>query len=588
MAGPQRINWLEWMPQRLKISSKIQGIVPFRPNPVQEKLYMVMEAQRDAGLPTRVIVLKSRQHGISTGFEAYCFTDVFNRAGRRAFVAAHDNEASQVLFTMNKLFNTYLPREEQREMVGDSKRELRWASPRDSSFLVQTAGKKSLGRSDHFHLLHCSEVAFWPDAASSLLSVLQCVPDEPDTAVLIESTANGVGGEFYDRWQQAVQDYRASNGALDGYVPLFFSWLEDPTNVMPVPKGYDWGALTEDEEYLKVACKATDEQLYWRRWALVNKCGGDEEKLKQEYPTTPEEAFRHSGRPAIPSIIRARHRSTAKPEAERCRFHWDPGQPCGVRPEFGMFTENCWLIWNRPEEGHDYIVAGDIFTGQLCSPSNANSEPDWNASVVLNRRELRTDAARMDRQMPDIFGEEMVKCAWWYNEAWASPEINNAGYAALASFVRYGYNRLYQRQPVQDSVRVDDAPFLGWKTTMGNRDPLIDDYIAACRADWSTTGGQHEADYENKLTILWEEIVRQEDTFERDKRGKRQHRAGTFDDALFALMIAWALHVRCPRGALPTAPPIRRARVVADMNRPGAVDWGMQEVAISSRQTETE
>ena len=582
-----QISWLEWMPTRLKISSKVDGIIPFRPNKVQLKLYAVIEAQRAAGLPSRVIVLKSRQHGVSTGIEALYFTDVFNRAGRRAFVAAHDYAASQVLFTMNKMFDDYLPPGEQKPKIGDSKTELRWAPPHDSSFLVQTAGKKSLGRSDHFHLLHCSEVAFWPDAEESLGAVSQCVPPKPDTVILLESTANGVGGAFYDKWQEAVHAYRESGGGLDGYVPLFFSWMEDPTAVMPVPPNYDWGQLDEDEEYLNVQHGASDQQLYWRRWALAHNCGGDVERFKQEYPSSPEEAFRHSGSPAISIAIRTQHRSTVRPEAERVRLHWDPGFPSGVRAEFGMFTENCWLVWYRPEEDHDYALGGDIFTGQLCSPSNSNSDPDCNAAVVLNRRELRTDAARMDRTMPDIFGEEMVKCAWWYNEAWASPEINNAGYAALASFTRYNYNHLFQRQQVQDSIRIDDAPYLGWKTTPGNRDNLIDDYIAACRADWNTMVGQHEADYENKLLILWEEIVIQEDTFERDKRGKRQHRAGTFDDALFALMITWALHLRCPRGTVPAVAPIRRAHSMADMNQPGAVDWGVTETPESTRQLET-
>jgi hypothetical protein len=48
--------------------------------------------------------------------------------------------------------------------------------------------------------------------ASHFAGVVQAVPDEPDTEIILESTANGVGGEFHERWQQAeagVGDYAA-------------------------------------------------------------------------------------------------------------------------------------------------------------------------------------------------------------------------------------------------------------------------------------------------------------------------------------------------------------------------------------------
>ena len=582
---------MEWMSTRLKIVSLAGERVPLVPNSAQMKMFAVMEAQRQAGYPMRLIVLKSRRQGCSTGFEGYCFADVFNRPTRRAFVAAHDSEASQVLFNMNKMFDNYLPDDEKKPKTGDSKKELRWAPPHDSSFIVQTAGKMTLGRSDLVHDLHCSEVAFWPSAEQSLLSVLQCVPDEPDTAILIESTANGVGGEFYERWHQAVRRYTESKGALNGYVPLFLSWLDDPNNTRKVPKRYDWGELTDDELRLQNApFRATPEQLYWRRYAIHAKCGGDEELFSQEYPATPESAFRHSGRPAIPVYIRAHHRNTVE-EPLKCRLYWDASQKCGVRAEYGDFKEDCWLVWRRPDEDHNYTIGGDIGTGQLSTPTkvaSAQNLPDANAAVVLDRRELMTVAARMDRSAPDLFGEEMAKAGWYYGEAWVSPEVNNAGYATLAALQRLKYTRIFTRQSFQDSVFVEDKQFLGWKTTLGNRDQMIDDYLAACRPEWKTLGGEHRAeDWEGVLRILWDEIVTQEDTFETDKKGKRQHRRGCFDDALFALFIAWQLHLRCPDNIQATTPPNRKKQKVRDLNQPGSVDFGVTHEAPNPRVRET-
>lgn len=82
--------------------------------------------------------------------------------------------------------------------------------------------------------LHCSEVAFWGSARKTLVSALNAVPKRPGTAVLLESTANGAGGEFYDRWNEAVRIQHESPGRLDCYLPLFVGWHEHAEYVKPV------------------------------------------------------------------------------------------------------------------------------------------------------------------------------------------------------------------------------------------------------------------------------------------------------------------------------------------------------------------
>ena len=44
-------------------------------------------------------------------------------------------------------------------------------------------------------------------------------------------------------------------------------------------------------------------QMNWRRHTLMNKCGGDEDKFKQEYPLTPDEAFITSGKRVFKEIL---------------------------------------------------------------------------------------------------------------------------------------------------------------------------------------------------------------------------------------------------------------------------------------------
>lgn len=550
------------------IITKAGDLIGLVPNSQQREVLAAIAAQRAAGVPVRLLILKARQIGFSTISEAVLFLDTFDRPHRRALVAAHDDDSSEGLFRMTKLFEEAWPAAERKPTEYSSKKEIAWAAPHRSQFQVQTAGKLRLGRGSTIHSFHGSEVAWWTNATETLLSVLQAVPDDPDTMVILETTANGIGGEFWERWQQAVRERREHPDDLSGYLPLFFSWLDYPEYRMKLPEGYEQGEPDEDEEAL-VELGADAEQLYWRRRTIIDKCGGNVNLYNQEYPSSPEIAFQQSGRAAIdPRIIR-RHRSTIE-EPRRARLTWDKNvQPGGVRIDFGDFPDPCWYIYRTPEDRHDYTVGGDVAEGELSDPADATSNPDFHGGLVLDRVTTMFVAEFNNRTLDaDEFGEELLKAAWYYNYSWASPEANAAGLAAVLVFKRANYSRLYRREGSDESVEVKDAKRLAWKTTTANRDLMIDDYLAACRPDpiekWA-----------DRIVCPSQRLVEQEETFHIDKTGKRQHRPGCFDDLLFAGFICWQLHLRCPRtrGAVATAwrPGLTHARY-AD-----GVDLGVPE-----------
>ena len=97
-------------------------------------------------------------------------------------------------------------------------------------FIVSTAGSDSVGRGETLTHVHASELAFWPKstAAEIFNGLLQAVPNTRETAVFIESTANGVTGLFYDLWKGAVD-------GTNGFVPVFIPWYIDPEYREPVP-----------------------------------------------------------------------------------------------------------------------------------------------------------------------------------------------------------------------------------------------------------------------------------------------------------------------------------------------------------------
>jgi len=531
------VNPVDWLAANLRIIDKGGSLVPLVPNQQQIQLYAYLARQQAAGQPGRAIVLKARRMGVSTAVGGLFFALTNLNPNRSAFICAHDDTSSADLFQMTRRFQQELPAGLQRETEYSNRREIVYRSPWRSQVQVQTAGTSTLKRGALVHFLHCSEVAWWRDAGATLLSVLQTVPDRTETLIILESTANGASGEFYDRWNAAVAYRQANPTRFDGYLPVFFSWLQFPEYALALEVGEDLGYLDDDERGL-VALGAAPEQLKWRRQVIRDKCGGDDELFKQEYPSTPDEAFRVSGRPAIPAAIVARHEATSRDPIRRVVLRREGGAVKAY--DVGSDVQYYWQVWQGPQENTDYVVGGDVSEGRLADPANPRSEPDASAAVVIDRRQLVTVATWHGRIEPDWFGEEMLKAAQWYNQAWASPEANSAGMAALAAFTRAGYGRLYQRQRSLDTTTADDSPMWGWKTTVGNRDYMIDSWIAACRAD--PVDG-----WDGRVLVLDKQIASEEKSFVVKPTGKREHQAGCHDDKLFAAMVGWQLHLSCPR-----------------------------------------
>ena len=93
----------------LKIRTKNGRIIPFKPNEPQKRLLSVIEGERKAGRPVRIIILKARQMGFSTLTEGVLFHSTITSENTTSLVIAHKEEAAAGLFAMNKLFYDELP-----------------------------------------------------------------------------------------------------------------------------------------------------------------------------------------------------------------------------------------------------------------------------------------------------------------------------------------------------------------------------------------------------------------------------------------------------------------------------------------------
>jgi hypothetical protein len=185
----------------------------------------------------------------------------------------------------------------------------------DSGYKVGTAGTKGVGRSSTIQLFHGSEVAFWPHAETHAAGVLQAVPDAPGTEVILESTANGLGNFFHQKWQDAER-------GIGDFIAVFVPWYWQEEYRKDVPAGF---TLDEEEREYAELYGLTLEQMHWRRNKIAEL--KDATLFKQEYPATAAEAFQMSGHDSYikPELV-ARARKTTCEESGPLIMGLDPAR----------------------------------------------------------------------------------------------------------------------------------------------------------------------------------------------------------------------------------------------------------------------
>lgn len=280
----------------LSIRTKRGEVDPFNLNRAQQYIHDRLEAQlRETGR-VRALILKGRQQGCSTYVGGRFYRHTSMNRGIRTFILTHEDQATQNLFDMVDRYHEHCPLEAKPSTGAANAKELVF-DKLDSGYKVGTAGTKGVGRSSTIQLFHGSEVAFWPHADTHAAGVLQAVPEEPGTEVILESTANGIGNLFHQKWQDAER-------GIGDYIAIFVPWYWQEEYRRPVPE--DWQETSEEREY-RLIYGLDDSQIVWRRNKIAEL--KDAALFKQEYPATAAEAFQMSGhdsyiKPAIVAVAR--------------------------------------------------------------------------------------------------------------------------------------------------------------------------------------------------------------------------------------------------------------------------------------------
>ncbi len=525
-----------------------------------------LEAQRAQGVPMRAIVLKARKLGFSTWTQAKLIQRVTQNNDRRALVLAQDRRTAGDLFNIGKTIYDNLP-EGPGAPPGLKPRQTGRAKMRlmelenHSYYQSDSAREFESGRGLTLHDLHLSEAAFYPDLQRKLTGLLNAVPDDPTTLVVIESTANGQN-YFKELWDKA-------EAGESGYLPFFSPWFEEPNYRVGFANSIERGDFEaavgtgpygEDEPELIDVYGLSLEQLAWRRRMIANNFNGDLDRFKQEFPATPLEAFMATGKHVFPvHLIRKVQRQVTPPvltgvleptaSFKRTSRGATLDVPAGVRFSPGRVDDDRapgWRVWELPNLGREHsrcsdctegcprcengmvpaVAPGQYVIGVDASGGDERSEQTaYHVIQVINHR-TRAQCAEYRSQIdPDLLAYEVFMACLWFNKPWAAVEITGSWGAPAVRRLRwdYQYPFTYQREAL-DGLRQGTNDRLGWDTNWVTRAHLIT--------------GLGEMLREGTHGIRSKGLTDELGWFVKDKRNRQAPEPGKWSDRLMAYMIA--------------------------------------------------
>lgn len=264
-------------------------VLPFKPNRAQRRFI--------SRLHHKNIILKARQLGFTTLICIIWLDHALFNPNSACGIIAQDRETAESIFTDKVKFAYDNLPEALRNAMPLSKcttSEMRFAH-NGSKIRVATSV-----RGGTYHRLHISEFgkicAKFPDKAAEV--VTGSIPAVPLSGVLvIESTAEGTDGEFHDMTQQSIALHEKGKPLnAKEYRFHFYPWHSDERYRMP-PDGV---LITdEDNDYFDeieqaMACKIDIQQRAWYVATRDSEFANRPERMWQEYPSTPAEAFQKS------------------------------------------------------------------------------------------------------------------------------------------------------------------------------------------------------------------------------------------------------------------------------------------------------
>ncbi len=492
------------------------------------------------GRPVRYIILKARQEGVSTVIGAMCYWWTATHRYTNSAIVAHRQDAASNIYAMFKRYydnsaqlfrpkRKYLTKtdglvfDDPRSKPGEERKgQAKGLKSEVKTFVAST----STGRSNTIQFLHASEVAFWENPAETVSGLMQTVPSLENTFVFLESTANGVGDYFYETWNAAIRGDSV-------FKPLFFAWWQHDEYEFNLPSHFKIKPEEEDLAELMrengIPENNIKRKLVWWRWKQ-KEFAANPDKLYQEYPATPEEAFIASGRPRFHMKSLAEMRKKAElPDSAPKYYNLLRLNRANVEAEEvivqSVISAPPLKVWDLPEPGEKYVIGGDVAEGlEIASSGKAG---DYSVATVVRTRDAKVVARWRGHIDPDMFGEEIYDLGVFYNQALVAVEVNNHGLTTIAKLKDLLYRNMYRQEKGHEEWFEESTSRLGWRTTSKSKPLMIDGLATAIR--------------ESVIIDLDSTFINECMTYVVDENGRTNAQVGCHDDTVISTAIAFQM-----------------------------------------------
>ena len=533
-----------WMEQFGKILLKTGDIQTIKLNYLQEQVCDAIRWCREGGYPCRVIILKPRQKGSST-VTTGALCHMLQRRQANGLIIGGEFSQTDNLWKITKRYSDL--------------DKMKWPHPgaritndrgvfgNGSELMKETAQDSEAGRSGTFHFVLATEIGRWKDTparngAEILTGVLACIPDLPDTVAILESTAQGPSGVFFDRWN-AADDWEhvretAPKEWKGRWIRVFAPWysFEDSVDLLSAVEAEDIRrSLTEVEKDLlaNYSVRAKDGKthtvtlghLSWRRKILEGECDGDETKFDREFPATPQHAFRASARTRFSRDgLEWQRKNIKNPNLGLLELS-DSGKLVNWRETSA--DEAIYHVFEKPRDGYYYLISADLMTG---GSQVGGKDPDCHSVIVWRKGYFDRErgwippsvAARITPECRwdiDVLVEWSWRLAMYYGKCLFVSEINcDRGFVELLR--GKGNIPLYQRE-IFNHVNQKRSKAFGWHTSSSTRLQIEETMARGIRTYGEDGGGVH---------LNCRSIVSECETFCVNNKGKAEALRGSHDD----------------------------------------------------------
>lgn len=419
--------------------------------------------------PKRIIVLKPRQAGFSTLISSKFSHETFTQENVKGIAMADKKARTAEIGGMFKTFLEELPSElspmtqlsnTEQILLDNPNLKLRKTKPGlKSSIQFETANDPNAGRSGTRRWAHLSEVAFYRYMKEIDDGIQNSIPLLDFTTIIKESTANGragIGKPFFDLWKAAKRGDSI-------YKPFFVAWFEVDDYQIEPPRKFE--ATKYEKEVLKQNPGVTEANLMWRRLKISEYLDDDEEtilspeeRFKQDFPLSDDEAFLSTGAPVFDTEL-----------VNRIVKNLTNFTPNDLKEGLGiksLMLKNHWKglrIYTPPRDNMEYFIGADVSEGLAIGDASSVFVMDQNYNQV----------ARWHGKIhPDLFAHLLVALGELYNHALICPEKNNMGLTTVLELRNAGYPKIYKEVTI-DKVTKKKTERLGWVTTKSSKQVML-------------------------------------------------------------------------------------------------------------------